>query len=59
MSSQTPQTLVTQGQLDAAKAGRRATASQLLPTVTLIAGITQTEGQGHLLRLSNNLWVSR
>ena len=46
MSSQTPQALVTQGQLDAAKAGRQATAGQLLPTVALIAGITQTEGQG-------------
>ena len=42
----TPQTVMAEGQLDAAKAGLQASAGQLVPTVALIAGITQTEGQG-------------
>ena len=46
LSYQTPQKQLIQGQLDAAKAGRQASAGQLLPTVALIAGITQNEGQG-------------
>ena len=44
--SNTAQGAVFQGQIDAAKAGRHAAAGQMIPTVALIAGITQTEGQG-------------
>jgi outer membrane protein TolC len=42
----TPTTAQSQAQLLSARSNKQATAGQLLPTVALMAGVSQTEGQG-------------